>query len=828
MERMIMVGFLIQLVSIVHSDKSIISEEVLVLTPEPSVKYSLVKVSIKYTASIFLVMLKLSYHLNGMVMVYLMLHHVQSPSLDLVYAHLVVVIYLVLVVVQNLSPSFHLVVRFYSSLFLVRLIDGQHTIGNLLGKVEVQLRFLTVKQLHVMYLMSLVLVTFQYSVVLLNLSLLIQKKGNFYSHLQEKVKKHLLRTHQKELHRSVSTIVDSPLVYSSFHIIQAMVSSLFLEMPIFIMYLMSLVLDPFQYSTVQQNLLPSIQKKDRCYSPLSGNVCQRRNLLQRLDLETFSSVVHLEIHYLHLRNNHLVQFLYLERHILLHLYSMLVLVHSENLVVQRNLQHSIHKKEIFYSPLLEKELQNLQASAKLLLELCLDSVEHQRHLRLLTKLKVYSELQTKLWLLHLYSMSVLVLSESLLEQQNLLPSIQTKDKFYSLSLEKDHSLSLSLRPNRLKLILLVRQIQFLELKHSMVLEPLLSLVKLVLDMYPTTLDLVISLLSMVQQSLSPSIQTRSKCSSRSLEKLQTALLSEKSAKVELSHSLVHLEIHYSHLQRVDSVRQNSVERFALLHTAVSLVLVPSGSLVDLRKQLHSTQWKGMHCSDSLEMLPTKLPVFTLVLVLSENSVVQQRQLPSIQTKDKCSSPSLEMVQIPEQREKSVRVELSKHLEQQKFLSVLHTLAKVQFLSVAMLSLQEQETLLDLDLFQYSEVQQNLSPSTQQKEKFSSPSMESVYQRRLPQENSVKVALFLLAVNLKQYDLHSVSNLILRLQLMVTVLTYVPLHIKDLEEFPMLIMLRMHLYVLHGRLAAQSRLQVMHSFKYNSSSQSSYKFGLSKI
>ena len=84
-----------------------------------------------------------------------------------------------------------------------------------------------------------------------------------------------------------------------------------------------------------------------------------------------------------------------------------------------------------------KELQNLQASAKLLLELCLDSVEHQRHLRLLTKLKVYSELQTKLWLFHLYSMSVLVLSESLLEQQNLLLSIQKKDGYSSRSLEQE-------------------------------------------------------------------------------------------------------------------------------------------------------------------------------------------------------------------------------------------------------------------------------------------------------------------------------------------------------------------------------------------------------
>ena len=78
-------------------------------------------------------------------------------------------------------------------------------------------------------------------------------------------------------------------------------------------------------------------------------------------------------------------------------------------------------------------------------------------------------------------------------------------------------------------------------------------------------------------------QTRSRCSSRLSEKVQKEFSSEKSKGGQL-HSLVHLEIHYSHSQSNHLFRRRSVAYSSPL-IAVLLVLVHSSDLVEQQNLL---------------------------------------------------------------------------------------------------------------------------------------------------------------------------------------------------------------------------------------------------
>ena len=131
-----------------------------------------------------------------------------------------------------------------------------------------------------------------------------------------------------------------------------------------------------------------------------------------------------------------------------------------------------------------------------------------------------------------------------------------------------------LRPSRLKLISLV-MVPSSDLMHMKDLELSLYLVSQITNYSSITLDLVTSSTLVVLQKQLPSIQTRSKCSSPSLERdLQKRELPEKSVRVELSPSLVLLEIHLSHLQSNQLFLQRSAARYSSLLTALLLVLVP--------------------------------------------------------------------------------------------------------------------------------------------------------------------------------------------------------------------------------------------------------------
>ena len=141
---------------------------------------------------------------------------------------------------------------------------------------------------------------------------------------------------------------------------------------------------------------------------------------------------------------------------------------------------------------------------------------------------------------------------------------------------------------------------------------------------------------------------------------------------------------------------------------------------------------------------------------------------------------------------------------------------------------EQEITLDLDLFLHSLVQQYVQPSIQKKEIYYSPSLESVSQRRQLQENSAKAVLSLSEVHQAIHYSHLQSNHLSNLKLKVKDISLVPLDIRVLEEFLMLIMLIKRLHVLLTLVADMYPLLEMHSYKYNSSSHHLHKFGLSKI
>ena len=115
-------------------------------------------------------------------------------------------------------------------------------------------------------------------------------------------------------------------------------------------------------SVVLLNLLLGIHLRDNFYSPLLGNVLQKANLSQRLDLEDYlHSQVLLNL-FFGLLN---MQQVFIESVVILLIYvqeHLKDLVHSRNLVVLLNLQHGIHLKDNFYSPLLvmqKRRIQNL-------------------------------------------------------------------------------------------------------------------------------------------------------------------------------------------------------------------------------------------------------------------------------------------------------------------------------------------------------------------------------------------------------------------------------------------------------------------------------------
>ena len=271
------------LVGNVHLVLLVLFVVVLVILFAHSVKYPLVKVLIGLNMLLSLqARQKLLYHLNGIHLLNLQLRYTVMLSLTLVFAPLVVVDFTALMVVLNLLHSYLLAVKFYSSLFQVHSVDGQHTTGSLVGYPKVELQFQLEKPRHIGFLMLLVLVHSGNLLVHQNPLLSIQKRDNFYSHSLVNIKSALLRILQRiqqELY-----LLAMLGQRDTFLIGLVQVQFLLLELPRHIGFLMLLVLVHSGNLLVQQNLSQSIQRKGNYYSPSLGNVFQRRKQYLLLDM----------------------------------------------------------------------------------------------------------------------------------------------------------------------------------------------------------------------------------------------------------------------------------------------------------------------------------------------------------------------------------------------------------------------------------------------------------------------------------------------------------------------------------------------------------------
>ena len=267
---------------------------------------------------------------------------------------------------------------------------------------------------------------------------------------------------------------------------------------------------------------------------------------------------------------------------------------------------------------------------------------------------VFTEFLERHSLQHPCCILVLVRSGNSLEQQNLSRSIQTRSNFYSPLLELLSSPSVLLKPSKLKLTsMALDRSQDPSLTLVLDLSELLEILPIV--QLSTTLDLVTSSILVDLQRQLPSIQTRSRCSSRLLEKeFRRRELQVKSVRMEQSPLLELLEIHYSHSQSNQKFRFQYLENLIPQDPEIMLVLVHYlHSLEQQNLQLQNPQ-QIPHYSLFKENLPTSLLRTILVLVHSRNSLVLRKQLLSIQTRSKCSSRLLAQEQKKLLREKSVR------------------------------------------------------------------------------------------------------------------------------------------------------------------------------
>ena len=208
---------------------------------------------------------------------------------------------------------------------------------------------------------------FQYSKVLLKLLPLIQQKNNYYSLFLVLVQRNILK-YMLDLVISLHSLVHPNLLLIHQN------HKVFTELLVILMkpevdHLLDLV--HLRNLVVLQNLLHSIHLKDNFYSPLQvesqvKNIAKLGLVLEILEnflvlLNLLDGLLNIQQVFIEL----LVMLMRQEQE------TLLVLVHSRNSVVLVNLSHSIHLKEICYSP----SLVELQVRSILNLMLVLDSLE---------------------------------------------------------------------------------------------------------------------------------------------------------------------------------------------------------------------------------------------------------------------------------------------------------------------------------------------------------------------------------------------------------------------------------------------------------------------
>ena len=376
------------------------------------------------------------FHLNGTIS----LHQFQSEvlqKLHLLYVHLVVDPYLDSPVLQRVSDTHQTKYNFYSKYPLVLSADLLPTTGNLPGYLKVQFQFLVLQKLKgrerlqdsVHYLES----TVQQKQYRSTHQILLQISN--YLVFSQKALPFLM---QEQVVYSHSTIWLSVYLFTT----SPQEQFKFLELPKLIMFQVLLVLVRLGNLLVLPNLLLLIQKRDRCSSPLLEN-SKKHSLQIHQKKEQRSNSLELQNQkFSHLQSNHSVQSLYLERVMLFHLYSMLVLVRSGNSLVHPNLSLSTQKRNKCSSPLLEKEARLIPRITLVFRKQSEFAEVRYPTLRPLTGnhpglFLELSQSVAKRRQTSVYYTTVLVHSENYLVRQNLLRSIQKRDKCSSRLQERE-------------------------------------------------------------------------------------------------------------------------------------------------------------------------------------------------------------------------------------------------------------------------------------------------------------------------------------------------------------------------------------------------------
>ena len=175
--------------------------------------------------------------------------------------------------------------------------------------VLVLLRFLDLVHNPLAQHLTLVLDYSRNSVVLRNLSHSIQKRGNYYSLLLENVLQRRRLFPKKDLVHYI--FVEHPIQKSLRLQNNRLEEYLYLEKLLLQERQFILDLDPSRNSLVQQNPLPSIQKRSNFYSPLQERVEKYLLLILQKKEQKFVYLVQQNQKSLRLPSNRLEEFLYL-------------------------------------------------------------------------------------------------------------------------------------------------------------------------------------------------------------------------------------------------------------------------------------------------------------------------------------------------------------------------------------------------------------------------------------------------------------------------------------------------------------------------------------
>ena len=399
--------------------------------------YVILLSSLKVQLSRLLEKHSLLFHLNGTIS----LRQSQSEVLQrlhLLYVHLVVDHYSDSLVLPRVSDTHQTKYNFYSKYLLVLSADLLPTTGNLLGYPKVQFQLLELQN--------------QLSEP--------EHSMDLVHYLQSTVQRNQYRsTHQISLRisnylvlsqRALLFLMQEQVVYSHSIIwlsVYLFITSLqeqfkFLVLQILIEPEHLLVLVHSGSLLVLLNLLLLIQKRSRCSSPLLEN-SKKHSLQIHQKKEQRSNFLELQNQkFSHLQSNHSVQSLYLELPKLIMFQVLLVLVHSGSSLVHPNLSLSTQTRSRCSSPLLEKEARLIPRTMSVLRRQSEFAEVRYLTLRPLTGnhlglLLVLSQSVEKQRQTSVYYTMVLVHSENYLEQQNLLLSIQKKDRYSSRSLEQE-------------------------------------------------------------------------------------------------------------------------------------------------------------------------------------------------------------------------------------------------------------------------------------------------------------------------------------------------------------------------------------------------------